>query len=155
MKVPSKKFEGQFECSRENTEKYITFSVPVKKELDNDKTISYKLKFIDNFRFMSNSLSSLVDNLSKGLHNKEWRNCNSCLKYIYFIYKCIDCNKNYKLHFNKYLVNWFASTYKFCNKDINKFILLLRKAVYPYKYMNNWERRNETVFPNKEVFIVI
>ena len=155
MKELPKKFEGQFECLRENTEKYITFSLPVKKELDNDKTITYKLKFIDSFRFMSNSLSSLVDNLSEGLHNKKCRNCNSCLEYIYFIYKCIDCNKNCKLHFNKYLVNRFANTYEFCNKDINKFILFLRKAVYPYEYMDSWERCDETVLPNKEVFIII
>ena len=63
----SKEFYGQLECLGENTEKYITFSVPVSKELDNGKTITYKLKFIDSFRFMSTSLSSLVDNLSEKL----------------------------------------------------------------------------------------
>ena len=36
--------------------KYITFSVPINKELDSGKTIIYKLKFIDSFRFMSTSL---------------------------------------------------------------------------------------------------
>ena len=41
----------------------VHFSVPIRKELDNGKTITYKLKFIDSFRFMSNSLSNLVDNL--------------------------------------------------------------------------------------------
>ena len=46
----------------ENTEKYITFSVPISKELDNGKTITYRLKFIDSFKFMSTSLSSLADN---------------------------------------------------------------------------------------------
>ena len=51
-------------------EKYITFSVPIKKECDNGKIISYKLKFIDSFRFMSTSLSSLVDNLSE-IYKKE------------------------------------------------------------------------------------
>ena len=35
----SKEFEGQFECLGENAEKYITFSVPVKKELDNAKDL--------------------------------------------------------------------------------------------------------------------
>ena len=45
-------------------EKYITFSVPIKKECDNGKTIAYKLRFIDSFRFMSTSLSKLVDNMS-------------------------------------------------------------------------------------------
>ena len=34
-----KEFNGQLECLGENREKYITFSVPIKKELDNDKAI--------------------------------------------------------------------------------------------------------------------
>ena len=41
-----KEFEGQFECLRENTEKYITFSIPTKKEHDNGKSIKYKIKFV-------------------------------------------------------------------------------------------------------------
>ena len=66
-------FEGEFECLGENTEKYITFSVPLKKE--NGKiTITYKLKFIDSYRFMSTSLSNLVDNLS-GAYDKECKKC--------------------------------------------------------------------------------
>ena len=44
-------------------QKYINFSVPIKKECDNGKTIAYKLKFIDSFTFMSTSLSELVDNI--------------------------------------------------------------------------------------------
>ena len=39
IKELAKEFEGQFERLQENTEKYITFSVPIKKELDNGKTI--------------------------------------------------------------------------------------------------------------------
>ena len=46
-------------------ENYINFSVPIKKELNNGKTVTYKLKFIDSFRFMSASLSELVDNTSE------------------------------------------------------------------------------------------
>ena len=45
-------------------EKYIAFSVPIKKECGDGETITQKLKFIDSFRFMSTSLSKLVDNLS-------------------------------------------------------------------------------------------
>ena len=37
---------------------------------DNGKTIKYKLKLIDSYRFMQSSLSSLVDNFS-GTDNKE------------------------------------------------------------------------------------
>ena len=70
IKEIAEEFEGEFECLGENTEKYITFSVPIKKEIrekdkdGNDKIIkiSYKIKFIDSFRFTSTSLSNLVDN---------------------------------------------------------------------------------------------
>ena len=62
--------------------KYITFSVPISKELDNGKTITYKLKFIDSFRFMSTSLSSLVDNLSEKLHSDKFKDCKSGLDYL-------------------------------------------------------------------------
>ena len=65
MKELATEFEGQFECLRENAEKYVTFSVPVKEELDNGKTITYKLEFIDSLRSISTSLSKLVDNLSE------------------------------------------------------------------------------------------
>ena len=63
IKQLAKEFDHQLECLGENTEKYITFSVPIKKELA--KTITYKLKFIGSFRLTSISLSSLADNLSK------------------------------------------------------------------------------------------
>ena len=64
IKELAEEFEGEFECLGENTEKYITFSVPIKKEITktdkdgNNKImkISYKIKFIDSFRFMSSSL---------------------------------------------------------------------------------------------------
>ena len=70
----AKEFYGQLECLGENTEKYITFSVPISKELDNGKTITCKLKFIDSLRFMSTLLSSLADNLSE-IYKKECKGC--------------------------------------------------------------------------------
>ena len=42
--------------------------------------------------------------------------------------------------------------YEFWNEDINKFILLLRKDVCPYGYMDSWERSDETSLPDKEAF---
>ena len=54
--------------------------------------------------------------------------------------------------FNKELIKRFKSTHEFFNNDLSKFILLLRKVVYPYQYMDNWERFNETSLPNKESF---
>ena len=58
-----KEFNGNFECLGGNTEKYITFLVPINKKIENkDLEITYKIKFIDSYRFMSSSLSKLVDN---------------------------------------------------------------------------------------------
>ena len=62
IKQLAEDFKGQFECLGEITEKYITFSEPIK-EYDNNKKITYKLKFIDIYRFMRSKLSDLVDNL--------------------------------------------------------------------------------------------
>ena len=47
--------KGEPNCIGENMKKYLTFSVPIKKEFDENKTIAYKLRFIDSFRFMSTS----------------------------------------------------------------------------------------------------
>ena len=149
----AKEFYGQLECLGENTEKYITFSVPISKELDNGKTITYRLKFIDSFRFILTSLSSLIDNLSEKPHSDK---CKSELDYRsvkdnQLIFQCLACKKNYRKDFNKESIKRFANTYEFCNGDINKFILLLRKGVYPYEYMDSWERFNETL-PDKKAF---
>ena len=67
----------------ENTEKYITFSVPLKKKIENKNLeITYKIKFIDSFRFVSLSLSKLVDNLCEGIHNNKCSDCKSNLDYV-------------------------------------------------------------------------
>ena len=112
---------------------------------------------MDSYRFMSSSLSKLVDNLSEELHNNKCLNCESCLDYIKtknekLILKCFNCKTYYEKDLNKELIKKFANTYSFCNNDLNKFVLLLRKGIYPYEYMDNWERFNETSLPNKESF---
>ena len=68
------------------------------------------------------------------------------------IFRCFECKNNYKKYFNKDTIKRFASTYEFCNGEINKFILLLRKGVYPYEYMDSWERFDKTSLPDKETF---
>ena len=105
----AEEFEGEFECLGENTEKYITFSVPIKKETTkkdkngNDKITkkSYKIKFIDSSRFMSTSLSNLANNLFEGLHNERCIDCKSCFYYMtikdeQLIFRCFRCKKNYE-----------------------------------------------------------
>ena len=153
-----KEFDGNFECLDENAEKYITFSASIKKKIENkDIEITYKIKFIDSYRFMSSLLSKLIDNLSEELHNNKCLDCESCLDYMKtknekLILKCFNCKQNYEKDFNKELIKRFASTYEFCNGNLNKFILLIRKGVYPYEYMDNWEMFDETSLPNKESF---
>ena len=90
IKDLAEEFDGEFECFGENTEKYVTFSVPIKKEIakkdknGNDKItkISYKIKLIDRYRFMSRSISNLVSNLSEGIYNDRCIDCKSCLGYV-------------------------------------------------------------------------
>ena len=67
------------------------------------------------------------------------------------VYKCFCCNKNYKKKYDEDLKMWFACACNFSNHDINKFILVFRKGVYPYKYMDDWEKSNK-IFPEKEDF---
>ena len=43
------------------------------------------------------------------------------------------------------LIEKFYNTYQLCNKDLNKFALLLRKGVYPYEYMDSWNKFNEPI----------
>ena len=75
IKELANEFERQFECFEENKEKYKTFSVPVKREIEKiDKdgnesveTICYKIIIIDSMSFIATSLSKLVDNLTEGI----------------------------------------------------------------------------------------
>ena len=132
--------------------------VPLKNKIENKNIeITYKIKFIDSYRFMSSSLSKLVDNLSEGIYNNKRVDCNSCLDYIKIkneklLLKFFNCNTCYKKKFSKDLIKNIKNTYSFCNNDLNKFILLLRKGVYPDEYVDNWERLNETSLPSKKDF---
>ena len=124
IKYLAREFKGNFECLGENIEKYINFTVPFKKAI-NDKEIKYRIRISDTCRFMQDSLSNPVDKLSE-LKIKE-----------------ID---------NDVLIKRFYDTYQLSNDDINKFKSLLRKGVYPYEYMDSWKRFNETELSSKDKF---
>ena len=66
-------------------------------------------------------------------------------------YKCLSCNENYLKKIDDELKNWFKNTFKFFI-DIYKFILLLRKDIYPYEFMDDWEKFNEISLLKKEEF---
>ena len=110
---------------------------------------------------MSSKLSDLINNLSK-IYCKECRGCKErkkiklvCnligLKNNKLNYKCKECKKSWLTPISG-LIKKFSNTHEFCNDDINKFILLLKKGVYPYEYMDSWERFDETSLPDKEAF---
>ena len=61
------------------------------------------------------------------------------------------CNNESHKSINR-LNKKFPDTHIFCNEDVNNFFLLLRKDVYPYEYMDTWEKFNETSLPDKEAF---
>ena len=133
--------------------------MPLKKE--NDKKITYKLKFIDSYRFMSTSLSNIVDNLS-GIYDKECKKSMERKKIRLNFkligskngrlnYGCKECKKSYTKLSNESIKN-FLTLYKFCNGDLNKIFLQLRKGIYPNEYIDSWERFDENTMPPKEAF---
>ena len=66
-------------------------------------------------------------------------------------YKCNECKERQLKPINELIIK-FPNIYQFCNGDINKFVLLLKKGVYPYEYMDSWERFDETTLPVKKTF---
>ena len=178
----AEKFKKQFTWLGEYTEKYITLTVSIEKDVTRidehgekiTKSLSYILQFIDSARFMVSSLSNIVNNLSEGIHRIKcefWHDEKKCeikcgIKYKHCLrslecinfkddlveYICLCCYKNYQRKFEEELKQRFFNTYKFSNHGNNKFILLLQKVVYPYEHMGNWEKFNEISLLETEDF---
>ena len=110
---------------------------------------------------MQSKLSDFVDNLSE-INNKD---CKTWMdrQNIKSKYDVIGL-KNHRLNYTykeckgtstkpiNGLLETFPSVCQFCDCDLNKFVLLLRKCVYPYEYMDNWERFNELSLPSEKAF---
>ena len=161
----AEEFRGEeFECLGENTEKYISFSIPIKREHDNDsgEIITYKIKFTDSCRFMPSRLSNLVDNLSE-INNDcktsmERKNIKVKREFIGLKnnrsnYRWKECNGISAKSVND-LIEKFPRMYKFCNGNLNKFAMLLRKGVYPYEYMDSWKGLMKLHYQLKNIIIV-
>ena len=124
-----------------------------KKEPDN--------KFIDNMRSMMTLLSLSIDKVSeidnkisqidkKEQENKFADNMRSMVSSLLQSINKVSEIDNKISHAK--LIKKFFKTYQLCNKDLNKFALLLRKGVYPYEYMDSWKRFKEESLPDKESF---
>ena len=143
------------------------FSVPIKKEIakidkdDNESvtTIFYKIKFIDSARLMASSLSNLADDLIEGIHKIKCKDCDCFLEYKsvednLIKYKCLSFNKDYSNKLDYKLKKKFKKTFQFSNNDINKFILLFRKVVYPYEYIDIGKSLMKQHYLKRKNFIV-
>ena len=88
------------------------------------------------------------------MHRKNKNNSECCfvrLKDNKLISKCKKCKEEWKRPLNK-LIESFSSIYQFCNGDLNKFVMLLRKGVFPYEYMDSWEKLDENALPPEKDF---
>ena len=100
-------------------------------------TISYKMESIDSARFMAGLLSTFIDNLKDGINKIICKNCH-----CFFEYNRVNdnlkvlINKNYSNNINEKLKKRFKNKFKFSNNNIDRFILVLRKGVYPYEHMD-------------------
>ena len=66
--------------------------------------------------------------------------CFVKLKNDRLICRSRECKEKYKRPIERLierLIRKFPSIYQFCKGDLNKFILLLRKGIYPYEDMDN------------------
>ena len=92
IKESAEDFKKQFNCLEENTEKYATFKVPIEEKVTRigkngeqiTENISYIFQFIDNAKYLSSSLSDLVNNCSEGIqrikckYENDDKNCETC-----------------------------------------------------------------------------
>ena len=117
--------------------------MPIKKEHDNDKTSTYKIKFIGTCRLMPSKLSEiLLITCLKLIIRMERKTIKSECKFIGFKknrlnYRCKECNRTSTKSINE-LIEKLPITYQLCNGDFTKFVLLLRKGVSPYEHMDSW-----------------
>ena len=145
----------------------ISLSQSINKISEIDKKISQidtkepDGKFIDSMRSMMTSLSWSINKISEignkisQVDKKETKNkfTDSMRSMTASLLQSIDeVSETDKKISQATLFEKFSNTYWLCNKDLNKFALLLRKGVYSYEYMDSWKRFKEESLPDKESF---
>ena len=92
---------------------------------------------------MSTSLSEIVDNMSENINSIE---CKSCTEYN----RCEQCKK-----LREGLIKKFSGIHQFCNDNLNKFVLLLKKKVFIFmKILIAWKNLMKLHYQIKNLFIV-
>ena len=165
------KSSDNISCIPNNEEKYISFSKNIKvgeyidKKTDEIKNVMYEIRFIDTFAFMSSSLESLSDNLRSEDELKlnievklkddkkiyeviNIDKSNITIKhenYVKIIHKD-DIDKKYKTDINE-LRKIFKNTSEEFTDDY-QFKLMIKKGVYPYDYIDNFNKLYESYLPD-------
>ena len=148
----------------ENKEKYISFNVKINVKLAGvkykDGTQVHKniqLRFIDSCRFMASSLDKLASNLC-GTSGIQCDKCKGNMELINISgdyiasLGCERCRtKKIKDLDEGALKKNFNDSSRFWGCD-EKFRLMIRKGVYPYEYMDDWKKFEETSLPPKDAF---
>ena len=102
----------------------------------------------------------IVADLTDNLANLNSVFCNKCMEqnkklsqccYTYnennhLVFKCNECH-NKTIKPSNLLKEKFSNTYRLCDDDLDKFMLLIRKGVYPYEYTDSDERIKEITLP--------
>ena len=144
----AKEFRSEMRYIPQNTNKYMSFSIPIRKEIKEEqkeqkkKVITYNLKFIDSAKHMNSALSTLVNNLSEINKCKCEEDKDKSIKIKIkkvnskerVITKCKICYSKESQLVSE-IIKKFPNTYKLCDKSSKKFILLLKKV---YILMNIW-----------------
>ena len=102
-------------------------------------------------------MSRFCRNLYKVLGKGKYESCGCSIEYTTvkentLIFPCVEFNKDYEKEFGKGLEKRCQNRFWLCNRDINKWCLILRKVVYPNEHIDSWKIFNEYLSPEKKEF---
>ena len=135
-----------------NMEKYMAFM------------LGNHLTFIDSFQFMSSSLDKLVENVTKCGKCETCKPDSCILRSVSYrghiiqhqtSYPCLKCKNCKKV--GKSCVNPVYNNLKYTSEEFkgDKLHLMSKKGVYPYDFMDSFEKFDQTELPDKEHFYSI